>query len=226
MTHIIVIRHCEAFGNIMRVFQGRSDGDISENGKAQLEKLAVHMKQFPFDVVYASPLKRAQETARAVNQFMNRPFFIEEGLVEIDGGHWEGNKWVDLPKLYPQESGQWNLEPWNFHPAGGESMRQVYDRIYETVQGLARKHTDQTVVAVSHGCAIRNLLCRVKGYPIERLNEIEWCDNTGINRIDFDEALQPHLVLENDNSHLDEELSTLGKQSWWTKENREKLIFE
>lgn len=33
MTRIILIRHCEAEGNIKRVFQGHTDADISENGR-------------------------------------------------------------------------------------------------------------------------------------------------------------------------------------------------
>jgi probable phosphoglycerate mutase len=72
----------------------------------------------------------------------------------------------------------------------------------------------------SHGCSIRNFLCRASGNPIERLNETDWCDNTAISIIDFDEHLQPTIVLMNDASHLPDETSTFAGQKWWKPENR------
>lgn len=39
-TRFIVVRHCEAQGNIRRVFNGITDGDITENGARQLDLLA------------------------------------------------------------------------------------------------------------------------------------------------------------------------------------------
>ena len=39
MTKIYFVRHCEALGNVMRIFQGSSDLDITEDGAKQLEYL-------------------------------------------------------------------------------------------------------------------------------------------------------------------------------------------
>lgn len=61
---------------------------------------------------------------------------------------------------------------------------------------------------------------------IEKLNDVQWCDNTAVSVIEFDENRQGKLVLENDNSHLSQSLSTLAGQVWWRKEYREKMIFE
>ncbi len=51
-------------------------------------------------------------------------------------------------------------------------------------------------------------LCWAKGWPIERLSEVAWCDNTGVSVLRFDRD-RVELILENDNTHLNEELSTL-----------------
>ena len=226
MTRILLIRHCEAEGNIKRLFQGHTDADISENGERQLLRLAERCKDMELDFLYSSPLIRAQKTARAAGTHHDLPLKLDPGLMEINGGVWEGKAWSSFPLLYPEQARRWNLSPWEFHPEGGESMRELHKRIWNTIIAIARRHTGSTVGIVSHGCAIRNFLCRAHGYPIEKLNEISWSDNTGISIIDFDAEMKPEVLLENDASHLSDELSTLGKQTWWRPETRAAMIFE
>lgn len=225
-TKIIVIRHCEARGNIDRVFNGHYDGDITENGGRQLERLAQRMQTVRLDALYSSPLLRARKTAAAANFGKNLPLNIESGLMEINGGVWEGKRWKDFPAIFPADSEAWNLHPWDFAPEGGEAMRALYERIGKTVTALARANRGKTICCVSHGCAIRNLLCYAKGWQIERLNDVQWCDNTALSVLELDENDRLTLKLENDASHLTEELSTLNNQSWWKKEYRDKMIFE
>ena len=56
MTTIYLVRHCEAMGNINRIFQGHTDEEISENGRMQLERLAERFRGIHLDAVYSSPL--------------------------------------------------------------------------------------------------------------------------------------------------------------------------
>ena len=223
---LIIVRHCEAMGNHHRVFQGSTDCDITENGARQLDALAERMLEFPFQAAYSSPLQRALKTAQAANRHYGLEIKLDARLAEIHGGCWEGKRWGDFPALYPQESYLWNQEPWKFHPDGGESMAEVYSRIWEAATEIAARHFGQSVLIASHGCAIRNLPCHAHGWPIERLNDVDWCDNTAISVIVFDRSMQPEILLENDSSHLAEHLSTFAKQSWWRKENRAAMQFE
>lgn len=226
VTRVYLVRHCEAQGNIQRVFNGVTDCDISENGNSQLKFLAERFKNLKVDAVYSSPLIRTVKTAQACNYYHSLPIILDENLIEINGGGLEGIKFSDFPIKYPVESTLWNLEPWNFNIENGESMKSVYERIFNAVTDIVKKNYNKNICVVSHGCAIRNLICRCKGYPIERLNEVEWCDNTAVTVIDFDENLQPVVISENDASHLPVDFSTLSKQSWWKKENRDSLIFD
>lgn len=217
MTKILLVRHAEAFGNEQRVFQGHLNGDISENGRRQLERLAERFRDIPFDAIYSSPLQRAYKTAEAVNLYHQLPIATRDDLMEINAGHWEGHKFADLPTLFPEENRLWVENPGSFCVIGGESMRHVYDRMWRAVTEIVHDHPNETVSVVSHGCAIRNLLCRAKGLPLERLSEIDWCDNTAVSVIEFDEAMHSNVLVMNDASHLGEELSTLMKQDWWRK---------
>ena len=220
MTRIILIRHCEAMGNSLRVFQGHTDADISENGKTQLDLLSVRCRNMPIDAIYSSPLKRAYRTAEAVNTYHNLEIQVEPGLIEINGGLWEGIKWDELPVLYPDYALAWNTNPSEFAPPQGESMRQVYDRMWNAIVKIVKNNPNKNVCVTSHGCAIRNFLCHAMNKPIEQLNTVDWCDNTAISIIDFDEHIQSNVVLMNDASHLSEETSTFSKQTWWKPENR------
>lgn len=224
-TTLYIVRHCEARGNVDRIFQGHTDADISEKGKAQLERLAERFRDIPLDAVYSSPLKRARLTADAINRYHGLPVHIHPGLIEIHGGYMEGKPWADFPVTNPEDARRWNLEPWLFAPQGGESMQAVYDRIWRAVGDIVTAEEGGAVAVASHGCAIRNLLCRAKGWPIQRLAEVAWCDNTGVSILEFDGPDKCRVVLENDISHLDEGLSTLAGQKWWRKENLASLNF-
>lgn len=217
MTRIYLIRHAEAEGNIRRLFQGHYDGEVSENGRRQLERLRERCRSYPFAAVYSSPLRRAMQTARAAEGGRGLPIRTDERLMEICGGRWEGKLWAEIPKLYPEENRLWEDEPWNFEPEGGEPMRSVYARMREAMVEIARREAGKTVCVVSHGCAIRNFLCWAQGWPIERLAEVPWEDNTAVNVVDFDKQFAPHVVRMGDASHLAGGLSTIDKQNWWKK---------
>ena len=93
----------------------------------------------------------------------------------------EGRPWAEFPLTHPEDARRWNLEPWLFAPEGGEPMQAVYDRIWQAVGDIVTAGEGGAVAVASHGCAIRNLLCRAKGWPIQRLGEVAWCDNTGVS---------------------------------------------
>ena len=219
MTKIILVRHCEALGNTQSLFQGHTDCEISGNGEVQLELLGLRCRNMPIDAIYSSPLKRAYITACAINRYHNLPIQIDPRLIEINGGVWEGVSWDELPRLYPEETENWNKRPHEFAPQDGEPMREVYSRMWNGVIEIVRSNPNKTVCITSHGCAIRNFLCHAMGLPIEQLNEIGWCDNTAISIIEFDEELNCKVVMMNDASHLTPETSVFMHQSWWKLED-------
>ena len=170
-TRIYFVRHCEAEGNFYRLFHGHYDSKITQNGKIQLGYLAERFKDIPYDYIYSSPLNRTMLTAKAVNKYKNLDIIPYEGLIEINGGHWENVSWNKIPELYPDEAYCWAMEPHKFAPLNGETMLQVRNRIINTALTIANLHKGKTIVCVSHGCVIRNMLCWAKGWDIDKLNE-------------------------------------------------------
>ena len=213
-ARMIIVRHAEAQGNKERTFQGHTDGAVSEKGLLQLEALAERFRTIHIDRLYASPLSRTVQTAQAVNKYHGLPLQTDPRLIEIDAGVMEKMPWRDMPVLYPEQAVNWDKYPHLFAPDKGEHMTEVYARISSAICDIAAQNDGLTVAVASHGCAIRNLLCWAKGWEIERLSDVQWCDNTGVSIIDIEDGV-PTLVMENDCSHIPEELSTFATQRWW-----------
>ena len=217
MTRFIVIRHCEAEGNRERRFQGTFDGEVSELGRKQLEYLSLRFRNERIDYIYSSSRKRALATAEAVNQYHNLDIVIDDAVMEINAGLWEGKLFSEFPTLFPEQMFLWDNEPYNFIAPEGEKMSDVYNRMVGFVKEKASEHKDSTIVIASHGCAIRNLLCWADGLGFKNLAQEVWCANTAVNIFDVDDEFNPHLLLKNDISHLPEEIKTLSSQKWNTK---------
>ena len=200
------MRHCEAEGNTNGVLQGRSDSDVSGNSAKQLELVSLRLRNVPFSAFYSSPLKRAYKTAQAIDRYHNMEIVKDGRLTEIDMGDWEGKSWTDIEADSPDRMRVWNENPGEFQAPGGESIRKVCGRMWEAALDIARKNEGKTVCAVSHGCAIRTLLCRALGRPLSALNEIPWSDNTAVSIVEFENGAA-HVVAMNDASHIPPELS-------------------
>lgn len=205
MTKLYFVRHCEAQGNLKRLFQGSSNFDISETGAVQLEFLKERFKDIKLDAVYTSPLMRAEKTALAVIGDKDMQPIRHEGLREICGGVIEGKPFLESMTLLPDLADAWNNHPQDFEPEGGEPMSKAYERIWEAVLDIVRQNPGKTVAAATHGGVTRCLMCRLIFNDITRLKDVDWCENTAVSLIEFDDALNPTLIYMNDRSHVPDE---------------------
>lgn len=205
MTTVYLIRHAQAEGNVRQIFQGHYNGQITDFGARQLACLRERFSDISLDAIYSSPLSRAVDTAQAVN---HQGLAITEldYFIEINGGKFEGESFEKLRELYPVEFARFDQEPHLFAAPGGEPMTAVFERMVSGMAAVAARHPDGTVAVASHGCAIRSYLCFAGGYTLHDMNRLGWCDNTAVNRIDYDDAGNAHLIFMNDTTHLPLEL--------------------
>ncbi len=204
MVIMYVIRHCEAEGNSLKIYQGHTDLDITEAGKRQLERLGDRFENIHIDKVYSSPLKRARKTAAAVADRKGLPIIDNAGLIELFGGDFEGMKFAKIFSDYADYEEIWLNHPQDFCGPGGESMRTLYERMWNAVKEIATENNGKTVAVATHGGAIRTLNCKLLFDDIERLNETPWSENTAVTKIIFDENLNAKIEFMNDVSHLPE----------------------
>lgn len=206
MTKIYLVRHCEAMGNLKRLFQGSIDLDISETGAEQLEFLKKRFNNIHIDKVFSSPLTRAMKTAHAIADQKNLEVTSISGLRELCGGVVEGRPFKEAFSAIPGLAETWNNHPQDFAPEGGEPMREAYERIWATILTLAKVNEGKTIACATHGGVMRCLHCRLTKGSIEHLKDLPWSDNTAVTLLEIDSDLNVKIVYMNDSSHLPERL--------------------
>ena len=202
MTKVILVRHCQAEGNLKRFFQGRIDTDITPQGRKQIFQTAELLAAEPIDMFYSSSFIRARKTAEGINVYHECEMKIDDELAEIDAGDWEGRLLTEIEQLYPEQFDNWHNNPSVFAAPNGESMAQVYERVKNALMKIVSENQNKTICIVSHGCSIKNMMCFVHGYDVSGIKQVPLGTNMAVNVISFDENLRPTVVLENYTEHL------------------------
>ncbi|MFC2019603.1 histidine phosphatase family protein [Chloroflexota bacterium] len=198
MTRVIMARHGETEWNRTRRIQGcGSDTELNETGIHHASCLGLRLKSAKLGAIYSSPLKRARDTARAIADYHGLPLVIEPNLKEMDIGELEGtlpSQTVGFRERFLNALIQGENMP------GGESLPDVQERAWSTIQRLAEKHTGEDIVTVSHYFVIQTTVCSVLGLPVSQITRLK-LDLASITTITFDER-GPRLSLFNDTCHL------------------------
>jgi len=140
---IAFVRHGETPPNRAGLLLGRSDAALTERGRAQAERLAKVLAGWGVERVLTSPLRRARDTAAPIAAACGGAAEVDERLVEIDYGEWEGSPFGDLE---PAVVTRWRGDG-AFAPPGGESLEVVAERVASFCDEWL---DDPVVVAVSH----------------------------------------------------------------------------
>lgn len=219
MTKIYLIRHGEAEGNLYRRAQGQYDANVTALGKRQIAALAERFRDIPVDALWSSDLVRAHSTATAIRKY--HPHLVlntTSRLREVCMGVWEDSPWGNIDRAYHEQMEYFTYDPARWSVPGSESYEEVFCRIRSILMELASEQEGKTIAVVSHGFAIRSLLCHLKGVPSAEFSRLPYGDNTSVALLEA-EGNDLSFRWYNDNSHLGEELSTFGRQLWWRQQN-------
>ncbi len=159
MTLLAVLRHGPTAWNAAKLNQGRSDVPLSPEGRAAV-KTWTAIGPWQALPVFASPLRRARETALA----MFGRTTIEPRLIEMFWGEWEGRSLEELRRELGPAMTANEDRGLDFRPAGGESPREVAGRLGPWLKEIAKKGED--CVAVTHRGVLRVLLSIAFDWPM------------------------------------------------------------
>ncbi len=215
-TRIIFVRHAEAEGNVNREFHGWTDSSITEKGHLQAQKVAQRLKDEQIDVIYSSSMKRTMQTAQYIADIKKLPVIRTDKLKEINGGDWEGRKWSELEQTWPHEYDTWENKPHIHKMPNGESMEEFQQRLLKEVEYIIGNNKGKSICVVTHGTAIRSMMCYFHGCDIGEMMNTPWYDNTSVTIIEYEEG-DFRVLLKGDTSHLGKELSTIENQEWWAE---------
>ncbi|MBL7100547.1 MAG: histidine phosphatase family protein [Nanoarchaeota archaeon] len=193
---LIIVRHGQTEENKKHIWQGHSEGMLSEEGKEQAERLAQKLKKENIDVIYCSDLKRTRDTIKPFLKESNIPIYYAKELRERNLGVLEGLK-TELVEEYLKKNTA-DFENSNFET--GETGHAMKKRLSEFYEKIVQKHKNDTVLFLTHGGCVAQLLICLFGYPRDRF--IDYVPkNTGITKIEKKNG-ELELLVFNDLSHL------------------------
>jgi broad specificity phosphatase PhoE len=172
MTNIILLRHGETAWNIEKVFRGRAEVPLTDNGRKQAELAAGHLKDQGIQATYTSPLERAVETAQPVAQLTGLDPVPEEAFTGMDFGLWQGRPHQEVKEEYPELFEKFHMRPADMHIPEGETFQEVMDRALEGLERIRQKHPDQTILIVTHRVICKLLVLGVMGLGPDRFWQI------------------------------------------------------
>ncbi len=157
MSRIALVRHGPTEWNAQKRLQGQTDKPLSDEGRARVGTWRLPDELMAFEWV-ASPLSRAQETAR----ILGLDPLPEPALIEMHWGEWEGCTHVELSEKYGAEFKERAGRGIDLRPHGGESPREVRERFAGWAATVGR--SGRPTGAVAHQGIIRAAISLATGW--------------------------------------------------------------
>ncbi len=205
MTRLFLIRHGSTAPNECRPFvlQGcEINGPLTELGRRQSQAVGRFLSRFQIHAVYASSLRRAQETAAAIAVHHNLPVQTRHELRECSVGRWEGKSWEAIQAEDPEGHRAFFADPVNAPHPGGESYSDLLNRVQPSINELLEKHAGQNIVVVAHNLANRVYLAELVGIDLKHARKLRQM-NCCVNLLQHTSG-QTELVSLNSVWHLDD----------------------
>lgn len=197
---LYLIRHGQTDWNTLGKIQGSTDIPLNKAGIWQAECLACGMETRPVVRIYASPLERAAETARAIGAKQGVGVQVLNDLKEMGFGYWEGMTWEEIGEKYPEEFKLWCGSPVEAGLPGGEPQSEIIDRCKRVIREMTAQ-ADGDIAVVSHGGTLAYLINYLLRNNPSRETLI--VSNASITTVHYNPLTQDFTILEmNDVSHL------------------------
>lgn len=192
---LLLVRH--ALPVRRELDEGVADPELSEAGRAQARHLAEYLASERLHAVYASPLRRARETAEPLAAEQGLPVLVEDGVAEWDrnSSHYvpvEELKAANDPRWQALVRGEWTVED--------ESPDEFQHRVVETLERLIDRHPSQKIAVVCHGGVINSYLAHILGTPDP--TGFFYPNYTSIHRVAAARSGERSIVTVNETAHL------------------------
>lgn len=166
---LVLLRHGQSEWNQKNIFTGFVDIPLSQVGEKEARWAQQALKDYHFDAVFCSALKRSQDTAKIVLEGHEPiPYFCSAALNERHYGDLQGKNKDEMRKLYGQEQVEIWRRSFNEAPPNGESLKDTCERVvpYFKQQIEPRLLKGQSILVSAHGNSLRALVMH-----LEKLSE-------------------------------------------------------
>ncbi len=177
VTTLVLVRHGATAHTAEKRFSGglaSSNPGLTDEGRAQVREVAEWLAPLggSVEVVVTSPVRRTRESAEILAERLGLDLVEEPGFAEMEFGTWDGMTFAEVREQRPDE-----VEPWlgslDVAPGGGESFREVEERVTEGLRRVLATYAGRTVIVVSHVTPIKTLVARAVDAPLTALFRME-----------------------------------------------------
>lgn len=166
--HLIVVRHGTTDNNVKKLINGRNNIDLNGQGLKDAGMVSLVLKDVKFNKIYCSPLLRTKHTMEIINS-NHYPVIYDERIIERDAGIMTNRPESHL------DSTLWNKMDVGVIYGGSESFKDVIERVSLFLEELKEKHSNDTILVVTHSGVMRALEVLIFGYPgVERIKNWEY----------------------------------------------------
>jgi probable phosphoglycerate mutase len=192
---LLLVRH--ALPLRRELVEGPADPELSPDGRAQAEHLATYLSSEHLDAIYASPLRRAYQTAEVLAVTHSITVRVCDEVAEYDRSSGDYVPVEDLkaendPRYHAVINGQWDTEE--------ETAAEFRVRVVKAIEGLIDAHPGGRIAVVCHGGVINSYLCQVLG--LTHPSSFFYPNYTSINRVAAARGGIRSIVTINETSHL------------------------
>jgi probable phosphoglycerate mutase len=209
VTNLVLIRHGEAEANVRRIVGGRrGDTGLTARGVVQAERLRDRLaatSEIAADVLLASPLPRARQTAEIVAPALGLSVTLDECLEELRPGDADGLPLADAIARYGMPD--FEREPERPFCPGAESWSGFMRRVAGALERVVQAHAGRTIVAITHGGVVDGAFAHFLRLDVSRYLPAQFATRHASlthwqRRARFDRTEAWHLVTFNDAAHL------------------------
>jgi probable phosphoglycerate mutase len=161
---LVLWRHGETDYNASGRMQGHLDSHLTETGWNQARFAVPVLARFAPDIVVASDLRRATDTATVFTEATSVPLRIDKRLRETHLGTWQGRTTGEVDAETPGVIKTWQNDP-TWAPPEGETRVEVANRAFEVVEDVDSAD-DTAAMLCAHGGLITALTGRLLNLPV------------------------------------------------------------
>jgi broad specificity phosphatase PhoE len=161
LRRLVMWRHGETDYNASGRMQGQLDSTLTDVGRNQARFAVPALARFSPDIVVASDLRRATDTATTFTEATGVPLRVDKRLRETNLGIWQGLTGAQVDEQWPGSRQIWQTDS-TWTPPGGEARVEVATRAAEVVAELDET-AEETAVLCAHG----GLITALTGYLLE-----------------------------------------------------------
>lgn len=179
-SQVVFIRHGQTEWNLVKKTQGHLDSPLTQKGLSQAKEVADKLKKYHFDIIISSPLGRALETAKILNDELKvGKLTTNANLAERDLGVLQGKTKEESFMSFPQFFNENKRFIYESEIPYGETLSQFLSRIKTSMEELRELSTTNNILVVTHDGvlhAIMGIVNNIEFKEVQNRYKFENCE--------------------------------------------------